>query len=181
MFEPMGDHRISSTTSKTDNPPAVFIGGSAVGYYGNQDDRQIDESLEVESEAFSHTLCANWEKIAQRAASEKTRVCLLRTGVVLSKEGGALKKMTLPYSLGLGGPIGLGKQFFPWIHIDDMVGGILHLLQDKNAQGVFNFTAPHPVTNRTFSKTLAETLHRPHVLFTPSMILKFILGSPANC
>ena len=88
--------------------------------------------------------------------------------------------MTLPYSLGLGGPIGLGKQFFPWIHIDDMVGGILHLLQDKNAQGVFNFTAPHPVTNRTFSKTLAETLHRPHVLFTPSMILKFILGESSQ-
>ncbi len=161
-------------------PPKVFISGSAVGYYGDQGDTQIDESLIVESDKFTHTLCEQWEKLALAAESKKTRVCILRTGIVLSSDGGALKKMWLPYSLGLGGPIGEGKQFMPWIHIDDMVNGMLFLLDNTKAKGVFNFTSPHPVSNRTFSKTLAETLKRPHFLFTPSIALKFILGESSQ-
>ncbi|PKF51861.1 epimerase, partial [Enterovibrio nigricans] len=98
------------------------------------------------------------------------------TGIVLSKDGGALKKMLLPYQLGLCGPMGKGKQYFPWIHIDDMVGGILHLLYTKDAHGPFNLTAPNPVTNKVFSQVLAAALHRPHLLFTPPFVIKLMLG-----
>ncbi|WP_028024558.1 TIGR01777 family oxidoreductase [Enterovibrio calviensis] len=159
-----------------DTPPHTFISGSAVGYYSDQGDTIVDESLKVDSTDFAHAVCANWEKIAKRAQSDNTRVCLLRTGIVLSKEGGALKKMLLPYQLGLGGPIGDGSQYFPWIHINDMVSGILFLLNNEKTQGPFNLTAPNPATNKAFSKTLAATLKRPHLLFTPKFVITLMLG-----
>ncbi|MDD1781459.1 TIGR01777 family oxidoreductase [Enterovibrio sp. ZSDZ35] len=161
---------------EADNPPHTFISGSAVGIYGNQGDKEIDESFISNATDFAHAVCDNWEKIAVRAKASKTRVCLLRTGIVLSQEGGALKKMLLPYQLGLGGPIGAGKQYFPWIHIDDMVGGILYLLNTESASGAFNLTAPNPVTNKAFSQALAGALHRPHILFTPPFAIKLMLG-----
>ncbi|RJX71650.1 TIGR01777 family protein [Vibrio sinensis] len=157
-------------------PPEVFISGSAVGYYGDQQHHSFDESLHVHNDGFPYTVCAKWEQIALRARSEQTRVCLLRTGLVLSPQGGALGKMLLPYKLGLGGSIGLGKQYMPWIHMLDMVRGIVYLLDTKHASGVFNFCAPHPVTNMHFSKMLAKTLHRPHILFTPKWALKLAMG-----
>ncbi len=159
-----------------DTPPHTFISGSAVGYYSDQGDRIIDESLVVDASDFAHSVCSNWEKIAMRADSDLTRVCLLRTGIVLSKKGGALKKMLLPYQFGLGGPIGDGHQYFPWIHIDDMVGGIIHLLNHADARGPFNLTAPTPVTNKVFSQSLAKSLHRPHFLFTPKFVISLMLG-----
>ncbi|KXF79869.1 TIGR01777 family oxidoreductase [Enterovibrio coralii] len=161
---------------EADNPPHTFISGSAVGIYGDQGDKVIDETFVSDASDFAHSVCENWEKIAVRAKAAQTRVCLLRTGIVLSKEGGALKKMLLPYQLGLGGPIGAGKQYFPWIHIDDMVGGILYLLNTESANGAFNLTAPNPVTNKTFSEALAGALHRPHILFTPPFAIKLMLG-----
>ncbi|MGF1770252.1 TIGR01777 family oxidoreductase [Enterovibrio makurazakiensis] len=159
-----------------DKPPHTFISGSAVGYYSDQGDTIVDETLKVDSTDFAHAVCANWEKIAKRAQSDNTRVCLLRTGIVLSKEGGALKKMLLPYQLGLGGPIGDGSQYFPWIHIRDMVSGILFLLNNEKKQGPFNLTAPNPATNKAFSKALASTLKRPHLLFTPKFAISLMLG-----
>ena len=158
------------------SPPSVFISGSAVGYYGDQQAHPFDESLHVHSDGFTHQVCAKWEAIAQRARSEETRVCILRTGVVLGEDGGALKKMLLPYKLGLGGPIGRGKQYFPWIHMLDMVRAIVYLLDTEHAQGEFNFCAPHPVTNRHFSRTLAKTLKRPHFLFTPKWAMRLLMG-----
>ena len=158
------------------SPPSVFISGSAVGYYGDQQAHPFDESLQVHSDGFPHHVCAKWEAIANRARSEETRVCLLRTGVVLGNEGGALKKMRLPYTLGLGGPIGHGSQYLPWIHILDMVRGIIYLLDTEHAQGEFNFCAPHPVTNRHFSRTLANTLKRPHFLFIPKWAIRLLMG-----
>lgn len=160
-------------------PPSVFISGSAVGYYGDQQQHPFDESLHVNSKGFPHYICAKWEEIANRARSEKTRVCILRTGVVLGCNGGALAKMLLPYKLGLGGPIGNGHQFLPWIHLLDMVRGIVYLLDTEHANGAFNLCAPHPVTNRHFSGTLARRLHRPHVLFTPKWVMKVMMGESA--
>ncbi|RXJ73882.1 TIGR01777 family protein [Veronia nyctiphanis] len=158
------------------NPPHTFISGSAVGYYSDQKDKVLDESVTVDAHDFAHQLCANWERIAGKAASDKTRVCILRTGIVLSADGGAMTKMLLPYKLGLGGPIGSGSQFFPWIHINDMVEGIVFLLDHEDQSGPFNLSAPNPVTNKEFSQTLAKTLKRPHILFTPAFAIKLMLG-----
>ncbi len=163
-----------------DQPPKVFISGSAVGYYGEQGRREVDESIEIQSSDFPHYVCSQWEAIAQRAESEQTRVCILRTGIVLSKKGGALKKLLPLYQVGLGGRVGSGEQYFPWIHIDDMVQGILYLIDHQEAKGIFNFTAPQPVTYQSFSKSLADTLRRPHFLFTPAPVLKFALGESSQ-
>ncbi|WP_413110658.1 TIGR01777 family oxidoreductase [Thaumasiovibrio sp. DFM-14] len=160
-------------------PPHTFISGSAVGYYGDQQQQDIDENLHVADQSFTHKVCDRWEKIALSAQSDKTRVCLLRTGVVLSRHGGALTKMLPLYRLGLGGPVGNGRQYFPWIHIQDMVKGILFLIKQSHTQGAFNFTAPQAVTNREFSATLAKVLHRPHLLMTPEWVLKLGLGEAA--
>lgn len=157
-------------------PPNLFISGSAVGYYGDQQEHPFDESLHVHQVGFPHQVCSHWEQIAKRAQSEMTRVCLIRTGIVLGKNGGALSKMLLPYKLGLGGPIGKGHQYMPWIHMLDMIRGIVYLVDTPHAHGEFNFCAPHPVTNKVFSQSLAKTLKRPHLLFTPKWLIKFIMG-----
>ncbi|WP_394146311.1 TIGR01777 family oxidoreductase [Vibrio atypicus] len=158
------------------SPPSVFISGSAVGYYGDQQEHPFDEALHVHHESFPHHVCSKWENIANRARSESTRVCILRTGIVLAPEGGALSKMLLPYKCGLGGPVGSGKQYMPWIHMLDMVRAIVYLLETEHANGEFNLCAPHPVTNKHFSQTLAKSLSRPHLLFTPKWALKLAMG-----
>ncbi len=168
--------RIDELIHASTEPPAVFISGSAVGYYGDQQDHPFDECLHVNSEAFAHYVCARWEQIAKRAESKQTRVCILRTGLVLGQNGGALAKMLLPYKLGLGGPLGSGKQYMPWIHILDMVRAIMYLLETPHAHGEFNLCAPHPVSNRIFSGTLAKTLKRPHILFTPKWVMNMAMG-----
>lgn len=157
-------------------PPSVFISGSAVGYYSDQQEHPFDESLHVHCEHFPHHVCAKWEEIANRARSENIRICILRTGVVLGCDGGALAKMLLPYKIGVGGPVGSGRQYMPWIHKLDMVRAIVYLLETEHAHGEFNVCAPHPVTNRHFSGTLARTLKRPHFLFTPKWAIKAIMG-----
>ncbi|KJG55613.1 epimerase [Photobacterium kishitanii] len=164
------------------NPPHTFISGSAVGIYGDNQDKSIDETtpITVNDNDFSQQVCLRWEQIALQAQSTQTRVCILRTGIVLTKQGGALAKMLLPYQLGLGGKIGAGNQYFPWIHLHDMIKGILFVLNHADAQGVFNFTAPTPVTNKTFSQTLATTLKRPHFLCTPAWVLKLGLGESSQ-
>lgn len=162
------------------SPPSLFISGSAVGYYGDQQEHPFDESLNVSSERFSHYVCAQWEKIANRARSENTRVCLLRTGIVLSPQGGALDKMLLPYRLGLGGPMGKGEQYMPWIHMLDMVRGISFLIETPHAQGEFNFCAPHPVPNKQFSQLLAKALNRPHLMRTPKWVMSLAMGESSD-
>lgn len=165
-------------------PPHTFISGSAVGIYGDQLDTVIDESFaisdQVKHDDFAHHVCQRWEEIANEASSEQTRVCLLRTGIVLGKHGGALAKMLPPYQLGLGGPIGNGSQYTPWIHLQDMVDAIVFLLQTPSASGAFNLTAPEPVTNKVFSQSLAKALRRPHFLFTPAFVLKVVLGEASS-
>mgnify|MGYP000669316408 CR=1 FL=1 len=158
--------------------PPIFISGSAVGIYGRQGNTPINETFIDYHQEFSHDVCKKWEDIALQA--NNTRVCILRTGIVLSEHGGALSKMLIPFRLGLGGPIADGKQFMSWIHIEDMVNGILFLLNNQSCNGVYNFTAPNPHTNEYFSLWLARRLQRPCFFRVPAFVLKTLMGESAD-
>lgn len=164
-----------------DTPPSVLISGSAIGYYGRQAPEDVvTESFSNVYPEFSHQLCKQWEELALRAHSPQVRVCLLRTGIVLSKNGGALAKMLPPFKLGLGGKMASGKQMMSWIHIDDMVNAINFLLENKNTQGPFNLTAPKPQSNLSFTKALAKTLKRPALFPMPEFVLKVLFGQMSD-
>ena len=154
--------------------PKMLVSGSAVGYYGDCGDELVNEKSEPHEE-YTHELCKAWENSALKAQAYGVKVCLIRTGLVISSTGGFIDKMLLPFKLGLGGPIGSGGQYMPWIHIDDMVSGICFLI-DNSLEGAFNLTAPKPVTNKAFSESLAKQLRRPCFLFTPEFVLKMIFG-----
>lgn len=160
--------------SASNCPPGIFISGSAIGYYGSQGSDAITETTAPHDE-FTHHLCQQWEDIAMQAQSAMTRVCLLRTGVVLANDGGALKKMLLPFRLGIGGPLGNGHQYLAWIHIDDMVRGIIWLLEHP-LSGPYNMVSPHPIPNAEFAKALGTALHRPACLPVPAVAVKMIMG-----
>lgn len=162
------------------SPPSVLISGSAIGIYGRQQQQFIDEDYQHYHAEFSSELCLRWEQLALEAQSARTRVCLLRTGIVLANEGGALKKMLPPFKLGLGGRIGNGEQYMSWIHLHDMLRITDFLLQHPTLSGAFNATAPNPVTNAEFSRQLAKVLHRPALLPMPAFVLKFMLGEMAD-
>lgn len=159
--------------------PEVLISGSAVGYYGNQGDNIVDEKF-TGDDSFSSTLCSGWEHEAQRAESLGIRTCYLRTGIVLGKNGGALAKMLPAFRLGLGGTMGSGRQWMSWVHIDDLIGIILHLIKNKDLSAAVNGTAPNPVTNKIFTSTLARVLNRPALLPLPAFVLKLMLGEMAE-
>ena len=163
-----------------ENPPKLLISGSAIGFYGRQQDQIIDESFTSYHDEFSHQLCERWEFLAKQAQSAQTRVCILRTGVVITKRGGALQKMLWPFKLGLGGPIGDGSQYMSWIHLEDMLRGIAHLITNESCEGVYNFTAPNPVTNKEFSRALASALSRPCVFKIPEFVLRMMMGEMAD-
>lgn len=155
-------------------PPEAFISGSAIGYYGSQGAEIITEASFPHDE-FTHRLCQQWEDIAMQAQTAMTRVCLLRTGVVLARDGGALSKMLLPFRLGLGGPLGNGSQYLAWIHIDDMVKGIIWLLEHP-LSGPFNLVSPHPIPNAQFAQALGKALHKPARLAAPAFMVKILMG-----
>lgn len=155
-----------------------FISGSAVGFYGRQYNMPISEDHEHTYPEFSHMLCQRWEQIAQ--SSKATNPVILRTGIVLSHKGGALSKMLLPFKLGLGGPVASGEQIMPWIHIDDMVGAIKFIMEHDTLQGPLNLTAPSPVSNKKFSKTLARCLRRPCLFPMPEFVLRLAMGEMAD-
>lgn len=166
--------RLSQLIKQSTNPPKVMVSGSAIGFYGRQGKQPLDETSQPHIE-FSHEICSTWEQLAQDAASDKTRVCIIRIGIVLG-QGGALAKMLPPFKLGLGGPIGHGRQGMSWIHIDDVTALIDFLLNQENCQGIFNATAPHPVSNGEFAKTLGKVLNRPALLTTPPLALRLAMG-----
>lgn len=154
--------------------PEVFISGSAVGYYGVEHGSAPLPESESAGKDFAAQLCSDWEQEAKNI-SDKTRLCLVRTGVVLHGKHGALAKMLPPFRLGLGGLIGSGQQVMPWIHIQDMVSGILHLLYN-DVSGAFNFVSPRADSNRVFVKALGAALHRPAIFPVPAFVLKTVLG-----
>ncbi|MBK4715882.1 MULTISPECIES: TIGR01777 family oxidoreductase [Tenebrionibacter/Tenebrionicola group] len=156
-------------------PPSVLISGSATGYYGDLGEVVVTEEEPPHNE-FTHKLCARWEQIASEAQSDHTRVCLLRTGVVLASHGGMLGKLLALFRLGLGGPAGTGRQYLPWIHIDDMVNGIIWLLSHDSLRGPFNMTSPYPVRNEQFAHTLGQVLHRPAFIRQPAAALRLAMG-----
>lgn len=166
--------RLADLIQASDTPPSVFISGSAAGYYGDLGEVVVTEQEPPHNE-FTHKLCARWEQIACSAQSEKTRVCLLRTGVVLAPKGGILGKMVPPFKLGLGGPMGSGRQYLAWIHIDDMANAILWLL-DNDLRGPFNMVSPYPVRNEQFAHTLGHVLHRPAILRAPATAIRLMMG-----
>jgi len=158
----------------SNTPPEVFISGSAIGYYGDLGEVVVNEEEPPHNE-FTHKLCARWEQIACGAQSDKTRICLLRTGAVLARHGGMLAKLTPIFRLGVGGPIGDGRQYLAWIHIDDMVNAILWLL-DNDLRGPFNMVSPYPVRNEQFAHALGHALHRPAILRAPATVVKLMMG-----
>ena len=162
-----------------ERPPKVLVSGSAVGYYGAHGDETVTERTPPGSE-FLAQLCVDWEQEARAVDSAKTRLVIVRTGVVLGADGGALKKMILPFKLGLGATLGSGDQYMPWIHVDDWVSMIAWLISADRAMGAFNASAPTPVTNRDFTRTLGHVLRRPAVFHAPAFVLKIGLGELAS-
>lgn len=161
-------------------PPRTLISGSAVGWYGDGQDTLLDEDSSPQKPDFACALCLSWEQEALRAQSLGIRVVLLRTAVVLSTEGGMLARLRLPFSLGLGGRLGTGKQWLPWIHIADQVGLIDFLLHRSDCAGPVNACAPELVRNSGFTTALAKTLHRPAFIPMPAWVLELALGEMSN-
>jgi hypothetical protein len=175
------DSRIALTDNLVDwlasrqQKPTALISGSAVGWYGNQGDTPLNEQSGFHDE-YAHQLCARWEQAALKAESFGIRVCIVRTGLVLAPAGGFLQRLLLPFKLGLGGPVSHGRQYMPWIHLSDITNLFIHLSKHSELHGVFNGTAPAPVTNAEFSRLLAQKLHRPAFMMVPGCVLKLALG-----
>jgi uncharacterized protein len=155
--------------------PRVFIGQSAIGYYGDRGAAIVDEETPPGT-GFAAEVPIEWEAAEREAEKLAERVVILRTGLVLTKRGGLVKQLLLPFKLGLGGPIAGGEQFMSWIHLDDEVGLILWALDNDRVSGVVNATAPEPVTNREFSKALGRALHRPAVVPVPKLAVTVMRG-----
>jgi uncharacterized protein (TIGR01777 family) len=159
--------------------PRVFVSGSAVGYYGNRGDEQLAETSRP-GEDFLAQVCRKWEAAAQRAETLGLRLVLLRTGVVLGPGGGALARMLPPFRFGMGGPVGSGRQYLPWIHLRDLVKVIAVALVDDRYRGPVNGVAPEEATSRSFARALGRALHRPAMLPLPALALKAIFGEASN-
>ncbi len=170
---------VTKLINRLQKKPRRLLSGSAIGYYGPRKDDLILDENGVVVPGFTHKLCHDWETETRDAEKHGVLVTLLRTGVVLGN-GGALTRMLLPFKLGLGGPISDGKQWFSWIHITDMIRGILYLLDHPTLSGPFNLTAPEPVTNGELSLILGNTLNRPAILRTPGFVFRLMLGEGAE-
>ncbi|MGC1800396.1 MAG: TIGR01777 family oxidoreductase [Solirubrobacterales bacterium] len=155
--------------------PQVFIGQSAIGYYGDRGAKILDEESPP-GDGFTADIPIDWETAERKAEGIVTRVVIFRTGLVISKRGGLLKQLLLPFKLGVGGPIAGGEQFMSWIHIDDEVGLLLWALDNDRVSGIVNATAPNPVTNRELSKALGRALHRPAFMPIPKFAVSTLRG-----
>ncbi len=171
--------KIVAMIALSKDKPSCLISGSAIGYYGETGSESMHEDAPITHPDFAHTLCQKWEELALKA-NEYCRVVLLRTGVVLANDGGALEKMRLPFSLGLGGKLGHGQQYMSWIHIDDMIHAIHFSLQIECIEGAINCTSPQAITNETFTKALGKEVKRPTWLNVPAFILTTLMGQGAE-
>jgi uncharacterized protein len=168
-------HAIAKAKAK----PKFLINASAVGYYGAREDETLTEES-APGKDYLARVCLAWEEEARKAQDHGVRVALLRTGIVLAKGKGALAKMVPPFKFFVGGPLGSGKQWMPWIHIEDEVGLILFLMENANAQGSFNAVAPNPVTMEEFCSVLGKVLNRPAWASVPASVLTLLLGEMAD-
>ena len=171
-------HQLVAAMEAASSRHRVLVSGSAVGFYGDRGDEVLNESSSPR-EDFLSRLCRDWEHAAEAASASAVRVVVVRTGVVLGRDGGALSQMLPPFKLGVGGPIGSGRQYFPWIHLRDLVRLFVAALEDDRYRGPVNGVAPQQTTSRTFAKALGRAVHRPAILPTPSLALRAIFGEAA--
>jgi uncharacterized protein (TIGR01777 family) len=164
---------------REDGQPKVLVNASAIGYYGPRGDEELGEDGPPGND-FLAELCKQWEAGARAVESSGVRCAIVRVGVVLDRHGGALAKLLPPFKLCAGGPVGSGRQWLSWIHHEDMVGVLLLALDNPEARGPFNGTAPNPVSNRDFSRALGRALHRPAFVWTPGFALRLGLGEAAH-
>jgi hypothetical protein len=175
------DSRVKGTTTLAralatlERPPKVLASGSAVGYYGDRGDTELTEASAAGT-GFLSEVVQQWEAAVAPAAEAGIRVVNIRSGIVMTGLGGALKKQLLPFKLGLGGRIGSGAQYLSWVSLDDEIGGIRHVLANESVRGPVNVTAPNPVTNAQFTKTLGTVLRRPTFIPVPTVALDVVLG-----
>jgi len=171
--------RILTTRNLVDAIPdkkdIILCSTSASGYYGDRADEILKEDA-LPGNDFAAKVCRDWEKEAFQVQAKGVRVAVMRFGVVLGKNGGALAKMLPAFKSFAGGPLGTGLQWFPWIHMDDLIAAIIFILENPDVKGPLNFCSPNPVRNRDFSKTLGQVLNRPSVLRTPSFMIRLIMG-----
>jgi uncharacterized protein len=171
----VGTRNLLQAIEASATEPSVFVGQSAIGYYGDRGAQIVDEESEP-GHGFTAEVPVDWEAAEHQAEDAFDRVVILRTGLVLTKDGGLLKQLLLPFKLGVGGPIAGGDQYMSWIHLEDEVGLILWALDDHRVWGVINATAPNPVTNREFSKALGRALHRPAFMPVPKLAVSALRG-----
>ncbi|MHB1687039.1 MAG: TIGR01777 family oxidoreductase [Ignavibacteriaceae bacterium] len=164
---------------KTNPKPSVFISSSAVGYYGDKENELIDETS-LPGNDFLANVCKQWEEEANQVEKLGVRHVSIRTGIVLNPNEGALKQMLLPFKLFVGGPIGSGRQWFPWIHMEDIIRIYLFALDNHIVNGAVNAASPNPVTMKDFAKALGKVLHRPSIFSVPKFAMKIVLGEVAD-
>lgn len=170
---------ISEAVQRAEKKPLVVVQSSAIGYYGPLEAERVDESAPAGNDFLAKT-CVAWEASTAEIERLGVRRVIIRTGVVLSRKGGAFQRLLFPFQFYIGGPLGSGKQILSWIHISDHVNAIRFLIERSDAQGIFNLTAPNPVTNREFAKTISKILHRPLFLPIPSFAFELIFGEVAT-
>lgn len=170
-----GTHNLVQTIAGLENPPQVLVSQSAVGYYGDRGDDLVDESQGPGS-TFDSEVVKAWEAAAHELDATGVRLAIVRTGQVLSPQGGMLKEMLPPFKLGVGGPLAGGGQYLAWVHIEDEIGILLWALNDENVSGVVNASSPNPATNKEFSKALGRALNRPAVMPVPGFVLDAKFG-----
>lgn len=167
---------LNQAICSSSKPPKAFVSLSGVGYYKPDPNKEYTENDVVEPFDFLSHLTKEWEAAAKLPSQVPTRSVIVRTGVVVGKDGGVIQNIKTPFSLGLGGPIGSGKQWFPWVHVDDMAGIILHAVENDRVSGILNGTAPNPVHSEEFTKAYASALHRPHLIPLPSYAVNTMFG-----
>ena len=170
-----GTRSVVEAISKLKARPNVLVAASAIGFYGDRGDEEMTESSAA-GDTFLAEVSKEWESEARRAEDAGIRTVLLRTGIILSKDGGALGTMLLPFKLGIGGVVGSGKQWMSWISIDDHIRVINYAIENENVRGAVNSVSPNPVTNGEFTKTLGEVLYRPTILPLPSFAVNMVFG-----
>jgi hypothetical protein len=174
-----GTRLLTETISQLKHKPSLLISGSAIGYYGDTGNSIVDEDS-ARGEGFLSDVATQWEAATQAAEDAGIRTIHIRTGIVLSPDGGVLQKMLFPFKMGLGGVVGNGQQYMSWISIDDVVNIITAMLDNNQMSGAYNLVAPQPVTNYTFTKSLGRVLHRPTISPLPAFMARLMFGEMAD-
>jgi uncharacterized protein (TIGR01777 family) len=171
--------QLVAAIGKAEDRPTLMVSASGADYYGDSADNILDETAEA-GDSFLAKVCIDWEKAAEPVTNMGVRLAIPRIAVVLERDGGALEQMLLPFKLGLGGAIGSGTQYFPWIHMLDMCRGLIYPIENQKFEGPYNLSAPNPVTMSEFANELADQLNRPSIFRVPEFALNVALGEAAN-